>query len=171
MYFFRIPTKENSCCLFQLTLMWTKTLCVFFSSLVVSCITCGALWLSGVLVGPDVEAAAAADATLLPGGGANVGLDLRPDDYTWRSTLSRGPSSSSWSSWGRTTWQVSSNQDETLNACQEVGRNACGQNPDLRFFIGWNGKAVDVKWRDSSWARRWRLLGEARVQANTAVCS
>lgn len=49
--------------------MWTKTLCGFFSSLDVSYITCGALWLSGVLVGPDVEAAAAADATLLPGGG------------------------------------------------------------------------------------------------------
>lgn len=167
---FRIPTKENSCCLFQLTLMWTKTLCGFFSSLDVSYITCGALWLSGVLVGPDVEAAAAAaDATLLPGGGGVGGG--RPDAYTWWSTLSRGPSSSSWSSWGRTTWQVSSNQDETLNACQEVGRNACGQNLDLRFFIGWNGKAVDVKWRDSCRARRWRLLGEARVQANTAVCS
>lgn len=68
MYFFRILTKENSCCLFQLTLMWTKTLCVFLSSLDVSYITCGALWLSGVLVGPDVEAAAAAGATLLLGG-------------------------------------------------------------------------------------------------------
>lgn len=48
MYFFRILTKENSCCLFQLTLMWTKTLCVFLSSLDVSYITCGALWLSRV---------------------------------------------------------------------------------------------------------------------------
>lgn len=169
---FRIPTKENSCCLFQLTLMWTKTLCGFFflaHSLLHH------LWRPLAIGSPGgirCWSSCCCWCYFAPGGGgANVGSDLRPDAYTWRSTLGRGPSSSSWSSWGRTTWQVSSNQDETLNACQEVGRNACGQNLDLRFFIGWNGNAVDVKWRDSSRARRWQLLGEARIQANAAVCS